>query len=141
MGGNNFVTSSIYSRDGTNSDFYRFWADEIGDALKVNNNGTWDSLEAFDVYSDHNFEPDTGNFDQAGNWQYVRFAVNMVDKKYIELQYNDKIYDLSSKIPATVAQAGLAKALHFSFEFAYSTDSAVRRYYNIAGVRVYEVTT
>lgn len=140
IGGNMFITTSIYDRDGTNIYLFRFWFDQVGipttKGLKVlNSGGTYDNIDPnanFDIA--HTYEPLVSSFDKGGIWHYVRIVVDFPSQFAIEMQLDNKTYQLQSAGfgSARVEANTNAKALHFSHELGYNSNSAVRRYYNIA---------
>src|SRR6266542_1047736 len=139
MGGNSFTTTSIYDRDGTSMYLFRVWFDNVNTAVKVLNNATWDQIDTVTSFGNgHPWEPEVGAYDKAGIWFYVGLQVDFGAGKYISLQLNDKVYDISAKV-YNVSASSAPRALHFSHELAYGTNSAVRRYYNIADPVVSEL--
>lgn len=135
----NFMTScSIYNRDGTNWWGARVWIDpsDAGGNLSVktlNSAGTYDQQIFYaQNTSTHTYHLDLGTADTAGTWFYVKLVADMVNKKYVSVQFADKLVTFATTYPLRSTPDTGPMSLHFSIECAQK--SSVRRYVNVAQV-------
>jgi hypothetical protein len=134
------ISASIYNRDGTNLWIGRFWLNTAVTPVTLNilaNGGTYTQVGTYNIADGGTYQPENGLFDRAGAWNYVKLVVDMYNKVYKSLQFNENFYDLtntavlSNNALDTTADAG-TRTLHFSTEFAQQTSPSTERFINIA---------
>lgn len=149
---NALISMSIYNRNGTQAHHGRVWLDPNGNNLPMHGrildgtatntlSGTNGTLTA--VYADvvtsvaqngagsHTYDPASGRLDLVGGYHYVKMVVDFATLKYVSLQLDAEVVDLSAYNMDITDTTGFA-GMHHSFEFSAGTTT--RRFVNIANL-------
>ena len=101
------------------------------------NGGSYVQVGTYNVGDGATYQPETGLFDRAGQWNYVKIVIDFYNKVYKSLQFNETFFDLtnpavlSSNAIDTTADTGV-RTMHFSTEFAQTNSIPTERFINIA---------
>ncbi len=136
-----FTTASVYDRDGTNVFIGRLWVDTTLDPmiLKIlQNGGNYLQIGSYNTsVAQGTYQPETGIADRAGSWNYVKLVVDMYNKVYVSVQFNEVFVDLSAAGPFglqtldSTPDTG-SRVLHFSTEFSQTNSLSTERFINMA---------
>lgn len=152
---NALFSHSIYNRNGSQAHHFRVWLDPNGnnqpmvarilngEATEAANDPTPHNGAGPAVYEavltstlqngagSHTYDPATGRLDRAGGWHYCKMVVDFATGKYVSLQLDSNVADLSMYRADVTDTTGFA-GMHHSWEFSASTGT--RRFVNIAGI-------
>lgn len=149
---NTLLSMSIYNRNGTQAHHGRVWLDPAGNNVPMHGrildgtasnalSGTVGSGTA--VYADvvtsvsqngagsHTYDPPSGRLDLVGGWHFVKLVVDFVTLKYVSLQLDAEVVDVSTYNMDVTDTTGFA-GMHHSFEFSAGTTT--RRFVNVANM-------
>lgn len=152
---NSLLSHSIYNRNGTQAHHFRVWLDPNGNnqpmvarildgsATAAANGGTPTLSSGPATYTSaltssaqngagsHSYDPATGRLDLAGGWHFCKMVVDFATLKYVSLQLDSQVVDLSAYNADVTDTTGFA-GMHHSWEFSAGTST--RRYVNIANI-------
>lgn len=149
---NTLLSLSIYNRNGTQAHHGRVWLDPNGNNVPMvgrildgtatntlsGTNGAGTAVYTSVVTSvnqngagSHTYDPASGRLDLVGGWHYVKMVVDFSTLKYVSLQLDAEVVDLSAYNLDVSDTTGFA-GMHHSWEFSAST--ATRRFINIANM-------
>lgn len=81
----------------------------------------------------HTYDVPTRRLDRVGGWHYVKMVVDFATGRYVSLQLDSYVEDISTYEWDVTASTGFA-GMHQSIE--YHGNTSTNRYVNIAGLRV-----
>ena len=137
---NAITSASIYNRDGTNLFIGRVWINLSASPITLsvlNSSGVWVQIGTYNMADGGTYQPENGLFDRAGQWSYLKLVVDMFNKVYKSLQFNELFFDLtntavlSNNTVFSTADSG-TRVLHFSTEYAQQNSLTTERFINIA---------
>lgn len=155
LASNTLLSQSIYNRNGTQAHHFRVWLDPNGNnqpmvgrildgAATATANGTTPTVSSgAATYTavvtstgqngagSHTYDPPSGRLDLSGGWHYCKMVVDFATLKYVSLQLDSQVVDLSAYSADVTDSTGFA-GMHHSWEFSGGTTS--RRYVNIANI-------
>lgn len=144
---------SLYNRTGTQAHHGRVWLDPNGnnqpmvarildgDATNTLSGtlGTGSAVYVAAVTSEnqngagsHVYDPVSGRLDKAGGWHFVKLVIDLKIKKYVSVNLDGNVADISAYSLDTVDSTGFA-GMHFSMEFCATTTTSPR-YVNFARI-------
>ena len=136
-------STSIYIRDGVNIYIGRLFLDtQSGSAPLVirflNSSGTYTPVTPNPLTNPafHTYDPGgAASNDRAGQWNYVKFIIDLTVKQYVSAFYNDQDFTTQIAGQATYQTADTGPpVLHTSLE--YAAETATRRFVRVAHIVV-----